>query len=89
MDKLDLFLIPFIYLFRATLIILSEFTFIFHTPSIIWRELKNTLTWMETPGIHLILFSLSVIPLNVMLNIPLSCAILFWLKVYYSLFKYK
>ena len=58
MDKLDLCLIPFIYLFRTTLIILSAFTFIAHTPSIIGIELKNTLTWMTISGTTLILFAL-------------------------------
>ena len=41
MDKLDLCLIPSIYLFRTTLIILSAFTFTVLTPSIIGRELKK------------------------------------------------
>ena len=93
-------LIPFIYLFRTTLIILSAFTFIVHTPSIIGREFKNTLTWMEISGIRLILIMLSSLhsliqfkviqfPLNVMLQLPLSRAIFFWPKFYYILFKYK
>ena len=95
MDKLDMCLIPFIYLLRKTLIILSPFIFIFHTPSIIWREFKNALTWMEISGIHLILIMLSSIhsltqaPLNMMLQLPLYCAILLWLKFYYILSKYK
>ena len=95
MDKLDMCLIPFIYLLRTTLIILSEFTLIVNITSIIAREFKNTLTWMEIYGIHLILITLSSIqsliqvPLNVMLQLPLSRAILFYPKFYYSFFKYK
>ena len=83
MDKLDMCLITFIYLLRTTLIILSEFTLIVNITSIIAREFKNTLTWMEIYGIHLILIMLSSIqsliqvPLNVMLQLPLSRAILF------------
>ena len=51
---------------------------------------------MVIAGMHLILFSLSDIhilmhfkviqvPLNVMLQIPLSCAVRFWPKLYYRL----
>ena len=95
MDKLDMCLIPVIYLFRTTLKLLSEFTFIVHAPSIIGREFKNIITWMAIAGIHLILIilsslhSLTQVPLNMMLQIQLSRAILFWSKIYYSLFKYK
>ena len=100
MDKLDLCLIPFIYLFRMTLTILSTFNFIVHNPSIIGREFKNTLTWMEISGMHLILIMLSglhrliqfkfiQVSLNMMLRLPLSCTIIFWTKFYYSLFKHK
>ena len=94
-DKLDFCLIPFIYLFRKTLIILSAFTFIVHIPSIIGREFKNTLTWMLISGMHLILIMMSglhiliQVPLSMMLQLPLSCAILFCTGFYYSLFKYK
>ena len=90
-----MFLIPSIYLFWTTLIILSAFTFIFYTPSIIGREFKNTLTWMSISGIQLILIavlslhSLIQVPLNMMLQLPLSCAIILCTKFYYSLFKYK
>ena len=59
MDKLDLCMIPFIYQFKTTLILLSESTFIFRTPSIIGRGLKYSLTWMTIAGMHLILFVLS------------------------------
>ena len=95
MNKLDMRLIPFIYLFRNTLMILSVFTFIVHIPSIIWREFKNELTWVAIAIIHLILIMLSSlhsliqVTLNMMIQIPLSRAILFWHKFYYSLFKYK
>ena len=88
-------LIPFIYMLQMTLIILSAFTFIVHTPSIIGRKFKNTLTWMEIYGIQLILtilsslHSLIQVPLNTMLQLPLPRAIRFWPKFYYSLFKYK
>ena len=50
---------------------------------------------MATAGIHSILIMLSSlnsliqVPLNMMLQLPLYCAILFWPKFYYSLFKYK
>ena len=83
MDKLDMCLIPFIYMLRRTLIILSAFTFIAHTPSIIGREFKYTLTWMGISGTHLILIMLSSlhsliqVPLNMMLQLLLSRAILF------------
>ena len=88
-------LITFIYLLQTTLIILSAFTFIVNTPSIIGREFKNTLTWMEISGIHLIPIILSILhsliqaPLNIILQLPLSRAILFWTKIYYILLKYK
>ena len=88
-------LIPFFYPFRTTLIILSVFTFIFHTPSNIGRDFRHTLTWMGISGINLILIMLSSlhsliqVPLNMMLQLLLSRAILFWPKFYYSLFKYK
>ena len=98
MDRMDLCLIPFIYLFRITLILLSKSTFTVHTPSIIGRELKNTVTWMTVSGMHSILFALSGIhilikfkvaqvPLNTMLQIPLPQTIMFRTKFYYRLFK--
>ena len=79
---------------------LSAFTVIVNNPSIIGRELKNTLTWMTIAGMHLILFALSGLQIliqleliqvtfNMMLQLPLSHTILFWPKFYYSLFKYK
>ena len=100
MDKLDICLIPFIYLLITTLIIFPAFTSIVHTPSIIGRGIKDTLTWMATAGIHLVQLMLSIlhimiqfkviqVPLNMILQLPLYCAILFWSKFYYRLFKYK
>ena len=95
MDKLDMSLIPFFYPFRTTLIILSVFTFIFHTPSNIGRDFRHTLTWMGISGTHLILIMLSSlhsliqVPLNMILQLLLSRAIFFWPKFYYSLSKYK
>ena len=95
MDRIDMCLVQFIYLFQTTLIILSVFAFIVHTPSIIGREFKNTLTWMAISVIHLILImfssihSLIQVPLNMMLQLRLSHAIILWPKFYYSLFKYK
>ena len=100
MDKLDMCLIPFIYLLLTTLIILSEFTFTVHTSSIIGRELKSTLTWMTISGMNLIPFALSGIhsliqfkviqyTLSMMLQRPLPRTIIFWPNFYYSFFKYK
>ena len=91
MDKIDLYLIPFIYLLRMTLILLYEFTFTVHTPSIIGREPKNTPTWMKMSVMNLILFALSGlhiliqfkvihVPLNMVIQLPLPRAILFWTK---------
>ena len=60
------------------IIILSEFTLIVNITSIIAREFKNTLTWMAISGIHLLLIMLSSlhsliqVPLNIMLQLPLS-----------------
>ena len=93
--ELDMCLSLFIYLFQTILIILSAFTFIVHTLKIIGREFKNTLTWMAISGIHLILIMLSSLQsriqltLIMILQLPLSRAVPFWLKCYYSLFKYK
>ena len=37
----------------------------------------------------MIQFKLTQVPLNIMIKIPISRAILLWSKFYYSLFKYK
>ena len=52
MDKLDMCLISFIYMFRTTFITISAFT------SIVGREFKITLTWMSVSGINLIIIML-------------------------------
>ena len=58
MDKLDICIIPLIYLFRMTLTFLSFAIVFVPTPLKIWSALKNGLTWIALISIHLILFIL-------------------------------
>ena len=58
MDKLDICIIPLIYLFRMTLTFLSFAIVFVPTTLKIWSALNNGLTWIALISIHLILFIL-------------------------------
>ena len=96
MDKLDICLIPLIYLLRMTLTLLS-FTIVFvPNPLKLWSALKNRLTWIYLIIIHLILFVLKQLHslvtiklvqclLNMLLLTTISHICLYWTRFYYNL----
>ena len=98
MDKLDLVLIPLLYLFRMTLTLIYVAMNFMLTPSKVWTEIRNAITWTAIISLHLILFvpsalhRLTQIPIiQVLLNMTeqsfIVRACLFWPKFYYCLFK--
>ena len=98
MDKLDLVLIPLLYLFRTTLTLISVAIKFMPTPSKVWTSIRNAITWNNIISLHMIIFSLSAlhrltqipiikIPLNMMEQSIIGRACLFWPKFYYCLFK--
>ena len=98
MDKLDLVLMPLIYLLRMTLTLISVAIKFMSTPSKVWTAIGNTITWTAIISLHMILFVPSVlhrltqipiiqIPLNMMEQLIIGRACLFWPKFYYCLFK--
>ena len=98
MDKLDLVLIPLLYLFRMTLTFISVAIKFMPTPSKVWTAIRNAITWTAIISLHMILFVLLAlhrltqipiiqIPLNMMEQSIIGRAFLFWPKFYYCLFK--
>ena len=98
MDKLDLVLIPLLYLFRMTLTLISVAMNFMPNTSKVWTAIRNAITWTDIISIHLIIFVLSAlhrltkipiiqIPLNMMEQSFIVCACLFWPKFYYCIFK--
>ena len=98
MDKIDLDLIPLLYLFRMTLTLISVVMNFMPTPPKVWTEISNAITWTAIISLNLILFVLSAlhrltqipiiqIPLNTIDQSFIIHACLFWPKFYYCLFK--
>ena len=98
MDKLDLVLIPLLYLFRMTLTVTSVAMNFMPTPSKVWTAIRNVITWTAIMSLHLNIFVLSAlhrltqipimqILLNMMEQSFIARASLFWTKFYYCLFK--
>ena len=56
MDKLDLVLIPLLYLFRMTLTLISVVINLMPTPSKVFTEISNSITWTDITSLHMILF---------------------------------
>ena len=92
MDKLDLVLIPLLYLFRMTLRLISVAMNFMPTPSKVWTAIRNAITWtaISSPRLILFLFSslhrLTQIPiiqiqLNMMEQSFIVRACLFWPKI--------
>ena len=61
MDKLDLVFIPFLYLFRTTILLISIALHFIPTPLKIWTVLCNSITWTAVFSLHMILFVLSAL----------------------------
>ena len=101
MDKLDCCLIPFVYLIRMTLSLLSLLVFFTRNfPTHVRDAVTNTTKWIAIICIHLILFSLSAthrivqfgpiqFTLNLLIQSPVVQTILFWPRFYYSIMKPK
>ena len=101
MDKLDFFLIPFVYLFRMTFSILSlALLLALYFPTIVTKALQNTAIWIALIRIHLILFTLSALyrlvkirpiqfTLNFVQQFSVVYTILYWPRFYYSIIKTK
>ena len=98
MDKLDLVLIPLLYLLQMTLTLISVAITFKPTPSKVCTEIRNAMTWTAIIILHMILFvpsflqTLTQIPiiqivLNMMEQSIIGRACLFWPKFYYCLFK--
>ena len=58
MDKLDLVLIPLLYLFRMTLTLISVAINFMPTPSKVWKAIRISITWNAFISPHMILFVL-------------------------------
>ena len=56
MDKLDILMIPLVYLIQMTLIILSAVYYLVLNPSKIGRELKSLTIWIQYICLHVLLF---------------------------------
>ena len=69
MDKLDLVLIPLLYLLRMTLTLISVSMNFMPTPSKFWTAIRNTITWTDIISLYLILFFLSA--LHILTQIPI------------------
>ena len=101
MDKLDFYLIPFVYLFRKTFSILSLALFLaLYFTTIVMKALQNTAIWIALICIHLILFTLSALyclvqirPIQFTLSFlqqsSVVYTILFWPRFYYLIIKTK
>ena len=101
MDKLDFFLVQFVYLFRMTFSILSLAIFLaLHFPTIGRKALQNAAQWIALICIHLILFKLSALyrlvqirqiqfTLNFVQQSSVVYTILFWPRFYYSIIETK
>ena len=98
MDKLDLVLIPLLYLFWMTSTLISVAINLMPTSSKVSTAIRNAITWTTIISLHMILFVLSAlhrlnqipiikIPLNMMEQSIIGRACLFWTKFYYCLFK--
>ena len=61
MDKLDLVLIPLLYLFHITLTLISVAIKLMPTPSKFWTEIRNAITWTAIISLHMILFVISAL----------------------------
>ena len=98
MDKRDLVLVPLLYLFPITLNLISIAINLMPTPSKVWTEIRNAITWTAIISLHMIIFVISdlqrltqipiiQIPLNMIYQSIIWRACLFWPKLYYCLFK--
>ena len=95
-DKLDITLIPFVYLFRLalTLTCLAKLLII-GTPCFIGRSLFNGCIWTSISFIHIALTLLRIVhsivqlPANLIHQNPIIRLITFWPKFYWSLFRPK
>ena len=98
MYKLDLVLIPLLYLFRMNLTLISVAIKCMPTSSKVQTTIRNAITWTVIIIIHLILFVLSdlhiltqipiiQILLNTMEQSIIARTCLLWPEFYYSLFK--
>ena len=56
MDKLDLVLIPLLYLFQMALTLISVAIKFMPTPSKVWAEIRNAITWTAIISLHIIIF---------------------------------
>ena len=81
-----------------TLTLISVAINLMPTPSKVWTEIMNYITWTAIISLDMILFVLSAlhrltqipiiqIPLNMMEQSIIGPACLFWTKFYYCLFK--
>ena len=92
MDKLDAFMIPFVYVFRLTLILVSTIVLI---PYSIWNFTCSLYHWILILLIYPLLFVLEKlhtlvrIPVNMFIQSLLYRTISYWPKFYWSLFKPK
>ena len=88
MDKLDLVLIPLLYMFQMTLTLISVAIKFIPTPSKVGTEIRNATTWTAIISLHMILFVLSdlhrltqitiiQIPLNMMEQLIIARTCLF------------
>ena len=90
LDKIDVCLIPLIYLFRLTLTLVST---TFCIPHFVYNTINNGATWTSIVCIHIILFALrwlhflARIPVNFVLQNPISQVLLYWPKFYWHLFE--
>ena len=100
MDKIDIILIPFIYLLRTTLTILNKIYRSVPTPSKLWSVPRNGATWIAIIGLHSVLFTLSAldrltqiwavkVALNMAQNLTIVRICLYWPNFYWSLFRPK
>lgn len=95
MDKLDLFLIPLVYLFRMTLTLISLAIFLCPTPSSMGQTVVNGYQWLQILCIHPLRFALRWVhfligvPYNLVMQSSILRIITFWPKFYWSLFKPK
>ena len=93
MDKLDILMIPFVYLLQMTLILFSVVYYFVPNPSKFGRELKSVTICIPYICLHVLLFL--IYHLHCIVNTPLNilgqtqlCYILgYWPRFYWSLLK--
>ena len=98
MDKIYIFLIPFIYVFRLKLTILIVDILFVSNPSEIGRALKNGLAWNNIFSLHMILFDISGLhslaqipiikfPIRIFQKLSIVRLCLYWPKFHFIIFK--